>query len=169
MQETFIRDERPGDEPAIEELTRAAFLDHPHSGGTEHLIVNALRRSGALTISLVAERAGQVAGHVAFSPVSISGASSGWFGLGPVSVLPAMQNLGIGQALVRAGLERLRTMGARGCVVLGEPSYYSRFGFIHVPDLVLPDVPPEYFQCLAFGTTVARGQVSYHPSFSVQE
>ena len=168
MPASLIRDERPGDEHAIDEITRAAFRDHPHSSHTEHLIVDALRRAGALTVSLVAERAGEVAGHIAFSPVGIADNSPGWYGLGPVSVSPAVQGEGVGQALVRAGLERLRSLGARGCVLLGEPTYYKRFGFAHDPRLVLAGVPQEYFLSLLLAGPAAAGEVSYHAAFGVE-
>ncbi|MFH1150230.1 MAG: GNAT family N-acetyltransferase, partial [Actinomycetota bacterium] len=62
--------------------------NHPHSDQTEQYIINALRAANALTVSLVAEIEGQVVGHIAFSPVTISGNSCDWYGFGPVSVLP---------------------------------------------------------------------------------
>ncbi len=80
-----IREELPSDAAAIHAVTAAAFLNAPHTAHTEQFIVEALRKAGALTISLVAERGGEVVGHVALSPVSISDGSTGWFGLGPVS------------------------------------------------------------------------------------
>lgn len=129
--------------------------------------MDALRRAGALSVSLVAEQAGQVVGHVAFSPVAVSDRAGGWYGLGPLSVLPARQRLGIGQALVRAGLDRLRGAGANGCVLVGESAYYARFGFAHDPALSYPGIPQEYFLALPFSPGRARGEVSYHPAFSV--
>ena len=167
MSKTIIRKEQSGDEASIGEVTRAAFHDHPHSNQTEHLIVDALRRAGVLAISLVAERSSEVVGHIAFSPVTITDGSSGWYGLGPVSVLPALQGQGIGQELVRAGLTELRALGARGCVLLGEPAYYGRFGFANSSALQLPGVPQEYFLALQFDTAHAFGEVIYHPAFSV--
>lgn len=118
-----IRPERPGDEDPIGEVTREAFAFHPHSRQTEHFIVAALRRAGALSISLVAEQGDRVVGHVAFSPVRIGDGSPGWYGLGPVSVLPALQGQGIGRALIEHGLEELRRRGAGGCVLLGDPAF----------------------------------------------
>jgi putative acetyltransferase len=58
--------------------------------------------------------------------------------------------------------------GAAGCVVLGEPRYYSRFGFQVDPGLTLPDVPPEYFQGVSFDSSRPHGTVSYHEAFSAQ-
>ncbi|MGM0784863.1 MAG: GNAT family N-acetyltransferase [Pseudomonadota bacterium] len=161
-----LRPETPGDGEAIETATVAAFREAPHSDHTEQHIVRALREAGALAVSLVAECDGAVVGHVAASKVSISDGSPDWFGLGPVSVLPAWQGRGIGSALVEACLARLRERGARGCVVLGEPGYYSRFGFRAVPGLILPGVPPEYFMALAWGDDFPQGEVAYHPAFA---
>ncbi len=161
----IVREEVPADVPSIGAITAAAFLNAPHSSHTEQHIVNALRRSGVLTISLVAELDGVLVGHIALSPVSISDGSTQWFGLGPISVLPAHQGHGVGSALMVAALAALRQHRAEGCVLLGEPSYYGRFGFRATPDLVLPGVPHEYFQALHLGTATPRGIVTYHPAF----
>jgi len=69
---------------------------------------------------------------------------------------------------MEAALRLLREKGAAGCVLLGDPAYYSRFGFKAEPELVLPDVPPEYFQALAFGSSLPRGVVAYHAAFSAR-
>ncbi|MCK9541053.1 MAG: N-acetyltransferase [Novosphingobium sp.] len=162
-----IRDERPGDAAAITRVIAAAFADHPHSDGSEPRIVEQLRRNGDLTLSLVAETADGIVGHIAFSPVTIERADSIWFGLGPVSVPPACQNSGIGAALVRAGLSRIGNEGATGCVLLGEPDYYRRFGFSADTALVFPGAPDGYFMALAFSETAspAEGIVRYAPAF----
>ncbi len=133
-----IRPESCKDRASIHALTEAAFRDAPHSSHTEQFIVDALRSRGELSLSLVAEKDGQVVGHIALSPVTISDGSTGWFGVGPISVLPGCQGQGIGAALMHAALDALRGQGAQGCVVLGEPSYYGRFGFHAEPGLVLP-------------------------------
>src|SRR5262245_55623298 len=91
-----IRGERPGDARAIRSITNAAFAGAEHSSGTEAAIVDALRASGAMTVSLVAVAGNEVVGHVAFSPVRIDGQDFGWYGLGPVSVRPDCQKQGIG-------------------------------------------------------------------------
>ena len=160
-----IRSETAADIPAIEAVTTAAFLNAPHTSHTEQFIVNALRRAGRLTISLVADAERIVVGHIAISPVSISDSASGWFGLGPVSVTPEHQGRGIGSRLIHEALCTLRERGASGCVVLGEPAYYSRFGFQPEPNLVLPNVPPEYFQAISFDSSCPRGTVEYHEAF----
>jgi putative acetyltransferase len=117
-----IRPETPADAQTIEAVTAGAFRNAPHTSHTEQHIVDALRKAGKLAISLVAEVDGSVTGHVAISPVSISDGASGWFGLGPVSVLPQHQRRGVGSQLVREALRQLRDAGAAGCVVLGEPA-----------------------------------------------
>ncbi|MDN3922679.1 GNAT family N-acetyltransferase [Roseateles violae] len=164
-----IRAEAPADAAPIAALTRAAFAGQPYSSQTEAFIVDALRRAGALSLSLVAEdKDGGIVGHIAFSPVTISDGTPHWYGLGPLSVAPALQRRGIGQALVRRGLARLRTLGAAGCVLLGDPAYYGRFGFRQEPGLRLPGVPGEYFQALLTDGPLPGGTVAYHPGFQAR-
>lgn len=163
-----IRGETLGDAESIEVVTAAAFLNARYASHTEQYIVNALRKAGKLAVSLVAEADGIVIGHVAISPVSISDGAPGWFGLGPVSVLPQQRRRGIGSQLVRDALGLLRARGASGCVVLGEPAYYRRFGFQTDPNLILPDVLPEYFQAISFDSSKARGIVAYDEAFDAQ-
>lgn len=160
-----IRCEEAADIEAIRRITRAAFALVEHSSQTEADIVDALRAAGVLTISLVAVEAGAVNGHIAFSPVMIDARDVGWFGLGPVSVHPDRQGRGIGDRLVREGLSRLRDAGAKGCVVLGDPGYYRRFGFENDATLVLEGVPQEYFMRLAFDGQTPCGRATYHESF----
>ena len=160
-----VRPELPRDAAAIETVTIAAFGSAGHSSGTEQCIVRALRDSGQLAVSLVAEQNGAIVGHVAASPVTMSSGLAGWYGLGPVSVLPGQQGKRIGTMLITRALAELRTAGAAGCVVLGEHRYYARFGFKADPRLVLPGAPAEYFQAIAFDGTPPAGQVAYHASF----
>ena len=164
----IVRNETAADIPAIETVTTAAFLNAPHTSHTEQFIVNALREAGKLTLSLVAEMEGAVIGHVAVSPVSISDDAPAWFGLGPISVLPEHQRRGVGSQLMREALRILRERGAAGCVVLGDPEYYNRFGFQVDPNLILSDVPPEFFQVISLGSSRPQGIVSYHAAFNAQ-
>jgi putative acetyltransferase len=161
----IIRDETAGDHAAITALIDEAFRDRPYSDGSEAAIVSALRDAGALTLSLVAEDEGGIAGHVAFSPVTIGENMQGWHGLGPVAVSLARQKRGIGSRLINEGLARLRVFDSRGCVLAGDPAYYSRFGFRHHPQLTYPELPAEYFMALSFGDPVPEGVVSYHAAF----
>lgn len=164
-----IREERPGDAAAIRALTDAAFATAPRRGGNEADIVDTLRARGDLALSLVAAGGGRIVGHIAFSPVTVDGAGggarNGWFGLGPVSVLPARQRQGIGSRLIRDGLDRIRAEGAAGCVLVGDPGYYGRFGFGSDGALTYGDVPAEFVQWLSFGDQTPRGAVQYSPAF----
>lgn len=162
-----VREEARDDADAIDGVIRSAFHDHPSSEQTEHLIVRGLRQAGALSLSLVATIEGHVVGHLAFSPVTVDALDSGWRGLGPVSVLPAHQRAGIGSALIRSGLRRLGERGAPGCVVLGDPAYYGRFGFAPRPGLVYPGPPADHFMAVALQGAAPAGRVAYHPAFGV--
>jgi putative acetyltransferase len=120
-----IRDERVGDEDAIRRLHREAF-----GGDFEVRLVELLRERGKAIVSLVAVEAGDVVGHVLFSPVTVDGSQAPRaLGLAPVGVLPAFQGRGIGSSLIREGL-RLSVSASYDVVVLiGAPGYYTRFGF----------------------------------------
>ena len=160
-----IRSETDADRVAITEVTAAAFATLEISNHTEQFIIAALRAAGALTISLVAEVQGRVLGHIAFSPVTMSDGTRDWYGLGPVSVLPAYQRQGIGKALIRAGLSRLKELKARGCVLVGHPEYYKQFGFSNPQGLAVDGVPPEVFFALSFDGRVPQGTVAFHEAF----
>lgn len=165
----LIRSETPADIEAITRVTVAAFKTLAISEKTEQFIVLALRAARALTVSLVAEQAGRVIGHIAFSPVTMSDGTPGWFGLGPLSVAPEHQRRGIGGALIREGLSRLKGLKARGCCLVGHPGYYNKFGFANVAGLSLPGVPPEVFFVLSFDSTAPQGTVAFHPAFLARE
>ncbi|MGY3695947.1 putative acetyltransferase [Bradyrhizobium sp. USDA 3240] len=163
-----IRDERDEDAAAVSRITAAAFATAPHSSGTEARIVEALRQAGALTVSLVAiSDDGHIIGHVAFSPVQIDGATGRWYGLGPVSVAPGLQRQGIGGALIREGLARLSALNVDGCVLLGDPAYYRRFGFVNDPALTYGGEASPYLQRLVLRSEPPKGDVRYHPAFDV--
>lgn len=164
-----IRKEEPSDAAGVEAATIAAFQDAAHTNHAEQFIVRALRNAGQLTVSLVAEDNGSTIGHVAVSPVAISSGAERWYGLGPISVMPSHQGQGVGTQLMEHALAELRALGAAGCVVLGEPGYYSRFGFKAEPSLVLPGVPAEYFQAIPFNGSLPSGTVSYHDSFAAND
>ncbi|TXH73236.1 MAG: N-acetyltransferase [Lysobacteraceae bacterium] len=162
----ILRAERPADIADIDRTIRAAFAMLNVGVRTEHHIVAGLRAAGALTLSLVAERGQAIVGHVAISPVTISDGAAGWYGLGPVAVVPELQREGIGQSLIRAALTCMRNDGAHGCVVYGHPDYYPRFGFARDPDLILPGAASTHFFALRW-RDAAMGTVAYHPAFSI--
>ncbi|MDV7900903.1 N-acetyltransferase [Pseudomonas aeruginosa] len=165
-----LRHETPDDISAIEAITVAAFADAPHTSHTEQFIVRALRTANELTLSIVTEEHGQIIGHVALSPVTITDndgrKAEGWYGLGPISVLPQRQGHGIGSRLMEQALSELRAMRAAGCVLLGDPAYYGRFGFEAHTGLQLPGVPPGYFMVLALQGPVPEGIVRYSDAFN---
>lgn len=163
-----IRSERESDIQAIFELTRAAFETLPISDNTEQFVVNSLRDAKALTISLVAISDDRVVGHIALSPVTISDGSPDWYGLGPISVLPELHGQGIGESLIHEGLSSLKSLGAKGCVLVGDPGYYERFGFRSIPDLVIDGVPQEYVLALQLEETKANGVVTFHEGFNAK-
>jgi putative acetyltransferase len=160
-----IRNETPDDVGAITEVTIAAFKTLEISNHTEQFIIEVLRAAKALTVSLVAEMDGRVIGHIAFSPVTISDGTPNWYGLGPVSVLPEHQRKGIGKALIREGLSRLKNGNAQGCCLVGHPDYYSKFGFKNISGLVLEGVPQEVFFALSFNGHIPQGTVAFHKAF----
>jgi len=164
----ILRRERAEDVEAIHQLTAVAFQCAPHSNHSEQFIVKALRDAAVLTISLVAVAGDEVVGHVALSPVSITDGANNWYGLGPISVLPREQGKSIGSQLMREAITGLEQLGANGCVLLGDPNYYYRFGFKAVAGLLLPDVPRRYFQALLIQGVYPQGSVAYHHAFSAQ-
>ena len=160
----IIRNEKPSDIEAIAKVTKVAFEDHPFSQQTEHFIIRDLRAAGALTISLVTEVDGRVVGHIAFSPVTISDGTTNWYGLGPVSVLPDYQGRRIGTALVNNGLALLKSMGSKGCTIVGLPTYYNRFGFENHPQLTHEGIPQDVLAKSLVGR-VPSGTVEFHQAF----
>jgi putative acetyltransferase len=160
-----IRGETDADVSAISEVTVAAFKTLEISNHTEQFIIEALRAAKALAVTLVAEMDGRVIGHIAFSPVTISDGTRDWYGLGPVSVLPAYQRQGIGKALIREGLSRLKDINAQGCCLVGHPDYYRKFGFKNISGLVHEGVPQEVFFALSFDGRYPQGTVAFHEGF----
>ena len=94
--------------------------------------------------------------------------TAGWYGLAPVSVLPACQNLGIGSRLIRQLLAELQERGAAGCVVLGDPNYYGRIGFQAKCALTRPGVPQDYFRAVAFQGALPCAEVTFHNAFNAE-
>jgi putative acetyltransferase len=163
-----IRPETATDLEAIRRVNLEAFAQHPISRQTEHLIVDALRAAGVLVLSLVAVVDDEVVGHIAFSPVPVGETASGWLLVGPVAVLPDHQGQGFGSALVSAGLAETRTAGALGCVLVGDPGFYGRFGFAACRSAVYEGVPGEFLLCLSFSGGEPTGAVTPHAAFSIE-
>ncbi len=161
-----VRPETPADHEAIRDLTQRAFASMAYAEGDEHELIGRLRDAGALTISLVAESGGRIVGHVAFSPALADDGSPGWYALGPVSAEPQLQHQGIGRALITAGLELLRQRDAAGCILVGNPAYYARFGFRPFPALSPETGYSEFYQILPLRIAAPDIVVRFHPLFN---
>jgi putative acetyltransferase len=165
-----IRAETRADHDGIRKANKKAF-----KGKAESKLVDALRESEGYSpgLSLVAELAGQVVGHILFSPIVIRGAQGETpaLALAPMCVLPERQNQGIGSALVRRGLEECRKAGHKLVVVVGHADYYPRFGFMKAGEknLTLPfEAAPEVFMVLELvpgALAGVSGEVIYPPEF----
>ena len=162
----LVRPETTADHAVIHDLTRRAFEPMPYAAGDEQQLIDRLREAGALAISLVAERDGVIVGHVAFSPAIAADGTPGWFALGPVSVEPAQQHRGIGSLIIRRGIGLLVERDAAGCVLVGNPAYYSRFGFRPFPALCPEHEPAEFFQILPLRIADPDCVIGFHPLFS---
>jgi putative acetyltransferase len=164
-----IRPEAPADLPGIYRVNELAF-----GSRSEADLVDALRAEADPFLSLVAVRDGEVVGHISFTPVTLesAGVVSSAIGLAPLSVLPDLQNQGIGSDLVRRGLDECRRLGEEVVVVLGHPTYYARFGFVPAASLGIRSeypVPDEVFRVaeLRPGALGGRqGLIRYHPAFA---
>jgi putative acetyltransferase len=122
----IIRPETTADIPAIHTLNELAF-----GQPLEANIVDKIRNSSGIGISVVAEEQGRIVGHILFSPAEIEGprGSIAGMGLAPMAVLPDLQRQGIGTQLVKRGVEDLSARGCSFIIVLGHADYYPRFGF----------------------------------------
>ena len=163
-----VHPERRDDVAAIHAVHAASF-----STELEAKLVSRLRSAGRLKVSLVAEIGGAVVGHIALSPVTTATGAAG-AGLAPVAVAGPHRRQGIAAELVRAGLEACRATGIGWAVVMGEPAYYSRFGFRPAAEFGLAD---EYgggsaFQAIELipdALPVGAGLVRYAPEFTAME
>jgi putative acetyltransferase len=164
-----IRPETEADFARVFEVQAAAFEQR-----NEAEVVDALRRAKLPCVSLVAEEAGRIVGHIFFSPVEIEGARGEppLGGLAPVGVEPECQGQGIGGALVRAGLEACKPLGWRAVFLVGAPAYYSRFGFVAAAPLGFTYGNPHFDAALQVIELEAgaleghRGRVVFHSAFA---
>eukprot|EP00771_Trimastix_marina_P000489 gnl/Trimastix_PCT/1509.p1 GENE.gnl/Trimastix_PCT/1509~~gnl/Trimastix_PCT/1509.p1 ORF type:complete len:179 (+),score=12.25 gnl/Trimastix_PCT/1509:128-664(+) len=165
-----ILDETPDHIETIRTLQYRAFTNHPqHAPGaepTEHQIVDRLRTAGALTLSLVAMQEGIIVGHAALSPLTLNEDSASWLGLGPIGILPDQQRKGIGSQLMNECIRRCRAMSAiRGIVLIGDPAFYTRFGFRSYDKTTVPGIPQANVLALSLDGTEPEGIPSFHPAF----
>lgn len=165
----ILRDETAADITAIAKLNQAAF-----GRADEARLVDALRAANRLTLSLIAIADGEVVGHVAFSPVTITGVrgTTTAIGLAPMAVGPTWQRRGVGFRLIDDSLDRLRDAGHRVVVVLGHPGYYPRFGFAPASRVGLRwehPAPDEAFMAIELvpgALAEVAGVVRYCPEFA---
>ncbi|KUG07205.1 GNAT family N-acetyltransferase [Solirubrum puertoriconensis] len=168
-----IRPEMPADKEAVFEVNKHAF-NRPD----EALLVDALRQSPAFVpgLSLVAEAAGQVVGHILFTIIKIEQPGREpitSLALAPMAVLPEWQGEGLGTQLVQRGLEQARALGYRSVIVLGHERYYPRFGFRPAQEWGLSApfaVPAAAFMALELvtgGLAGVQGVVRYAPEFGL--
>ena len=159
-----IRPETDADRDAIYETVRSAF-----NQVMEADLVDELRMSGDSELSLVAEENGRIVGHILFSKMQ---SPEGALGLAPVSVLPDQQGKGIGGALIREGLARVKEAGWKAVFLLGEPDYYSRFGFTVEAALPFDTIyPVQYFMAQELesgGLPASGGSAVYAQPFRVR-
>ena len=164
----IVRSERPGDVAAIRGVNLAAFASRGEAD-----LVDALRGQARPIVSLVADDAGSITGHILFSPVTLSGSPDlKIMGLAPMAVLPARQRKGIGSALVSAGLDACTRLGFSAVVVLGHAGYYPRFGFVPASRFGIVseyDVQDDVFMALELESHALRGKagtIRYHAAFA---
>lgn len=166
---TIIRREQPEDVAMIRHVNEQAFKN-----AAEADLVDKLRHSQHVTLSLVAVQNDRVVGHILFSPVTIESQEKTVqaIGLAPMAVLPELQRQGIGSLLVRAGLEECRQAGHECVVVVGHPEYYPRFGFAPASRYSLTceyDVPDDVFMAVELRQGALRGcagLVKYQSEFN---
>jgi putative acetyltransferase len=159
-----VRDEIAQDGPAVRSITEDAF-GRPE----EAELIENLRAEGAVLCSLVAEEHGRVVGHILFTRMWIDRIAA--IALAPMAVLTEYQRQGVGQRLVRHGLDLLRERGERIVIVLGHPDYYPRFGFsIEMARGLESPFPPEAYMALELQTGAlagVRGKVRYPAAFGL--
>jgi len=163
-QKTDLRPSTAEDLSRLEALYAAAFPDEDLVPLVRHLL---RERDGVL--SLVAVAGGELVGHVVFTRCKVEPGEHVVALLGPLCATPALQKQGIGSRLVRAGLEEVDTWNAVQALVLGDPNYYGRFGFLPgckiAPPYPLPREWAEAWQHLELGSGPApqSGELTVPP------
>lgn len=159
---------RPEERAAIRSINQAAF-----GGNEEADLVDNLRASGDVLLSLLAEYESHAAGHILFSRMWIEQPAGliPAVALAPMAVLPNFQRRGIGGTLIRRGLELLRALDEKIVIVVGHPSYYPRFGFSSEQARHLESpFPAEAFMALELQANAlqrVRGRVIYPAPFGL--
>lgn len=164
----LIRTEAPADILPIDALLKAAFTTD-----SEAKLVMSLRENSRFTLSLVAcTDEGELIGYALFTPVSLDGEHLGWQGLAPIAVKEAHRGNGIAGKMIKEGLDSLYEFGYLGCVVLGDPDFYSRFGFVDANLFDMRstwEVPEGAFRVMELTENEFSGKqglIEYSPEFS---
>ena len=161
-----ILHEKPGDIKSVHEINLQAFETEAEAD-----LVDKLRGVVEPYISLVAKEDDQVLGHILFTPVSIANTTIRAMGLGPMAVSPCRQGQGIGSSLIKQGLQACTDINVDAVFVLGEPEYYTRFGFEHASNKGLyyksEKFGPYFFvlELSAGSIDGLSGEVEYHELF----
>lgn len=164
MSGLILRRAEERDRKAIHDVEQRAF-----ARGDEADLVEKLVATGDVVLELVAERQGKVIGHVLFSRLRVETGGAGFAGvaLAPLAVLPEEQGEGVGHALVEEAHRRLEAAGETLSVVLGEPSYYGRFGYGHERARGFEsEYQGEALQAIAWGEAPRVGKLVYPAPFS---
>jgi putative acetyltransferase len=151
-----------------------ALLERSFPSDSEAKLVQQLRENGQITLSIVAsDDEGRVIGCAQFSPVYLDGMDDSWQGLAPVAVASEYRCQGIAEKMVKEGLSTLVELGYPVCVVLGDPDYYSRFGFKSASSLHFrcqwDDIPDGIFQIVDLTGSALEGKsglIKYSEEFS---
>ncbi|RLQ87659.1 GNAT family N-acetyltransferase [Notoacmeibacter ruber] len=166
-----FRPEEPADAAAISALIDAAFARAAHADGNEAALVETLRNDGDIALSLVAvERTEETARPIGcvYAFRVVIGEEEGWYGIAPLAVAPDHQRRGIGAALMQRTMDLLRKQGAEGCVLVGDPDYYRRFGFEAGQGPAVPGIPKDYVLSAPLGATITpEGRIHYPPAFGL--
>ena len=158
----IVRPETPGDVAAIRIVEEIAF-----GRSAEARLIDDLRVAGDSVFSLVAVEDETVVGHAMFSRLK---APFPALALGPVAVLPEHQRMGIGSRLIREGIARSEAAGWLGVFVLGDPTFYRRFGFDvgKASGFISPYAGP-HLMVLPLGGNelpITAGLIEYAPAFA---
>ncbi len=167
-----IQRETKNDYSQVYQVVQAAFQTAEHSDGNEADLVVALRKSAAFVpeLALVAKLEDELVGYILLTKIKI-GENAG-LALAPLAVLPSFQKQGIGSALIKKAHEIAEALGYPTIVVLGDPAYYSQFGYVEASQWQIQapfDVPSEYFRVYFLGNHLnkPRGLVTYAPEFGI--
>lgn len=170
-----VRQEQPNDYKKTEQVVKNAFIVAEHSDGTEHKLVERLRKADGYIpeLSLVAVRNEEIIGHVLLTPITVNDEDhkAPSLALAPVSVVPKAQKQGVGKQLIHQSLQAAKEKGYTSVIVLGDPLYYGKFGFLKASTWGINapfEVPEDAFMALELEEGAlqnVRGTVEYPQAF----